>query len=93
VPVEVAQFGWQATERKLVALGCATTLRTNANGAPFVTDGGNYILDCAFGAISDATALEESLSRLVGVVETGLFIGYATEIIVASEAGIEILTL
>jgi ribose 5-phosphate isomerase A len=47
VPVEVAQFGWQATGRGLQKLKASPTLRESADGQPFVTDGGNYILDCA----------------------------------------------
>ena len=49
VPVEVVPFGWRSAARKLEALGAKTTLRTGADGKPFVTDGGHYIVDCAFG--------------------------------------------
>ena len=53
VPVEVVQFGWQATERKLQKIGAKTALRRNANGDPFGTDGGNYIIECAFGPMEN----------------------------------------
>lgn len=91
VPVEVVAFGWQATERALVQIGAETTLRLNANGAPFVTDGGNLILDCRFGPIADAAALEAKLSGLVGVVESGLFTGLADQVIVAAPDGVKVL--
>ncbi len=52
VPVEVAQFGWQATARALEKLSGHPGLRQEKTGGPFVTDGGNYILDCAFGPMS-----------------------------------------
>jgi ribose 5-phosphate isomerase A len=91
LPVEVARFGWQSTQRKLAGLGAATALRSAADGQPFVTDGGNYIVDCRFGAIDIAAALEQSLRMIVGVVETGLFIELATEVIVARDGGVEIL--
>ena len=78
VPVEVAQFGWQATARNLTSLKATPTLRLRSDGSPFVTDGGNYILDCAFGKIESAHALERALNDVVGVVEHGLFIGIAS---------------
>ncbi len=72
VPVEVARFGWQATERKLTDAGAATLLRSVADGTPLVTDGGNYIIDCDFGTIADAPQLAAQLKQLVGVVEDRL---------------------
>jgi ribose 5-phosphate isomerase A len=56
---------------------------------PFVTDGGNLILDCDFGPIADAAALAEQLAWHAGVVEHGLFIGLVSELVVAGEAGLE----
>jgi ribose 5-phosphate isomerase A len=91
VPVEVAQFGWQATAEALAAIGGKPELR-QTRGRPFVTDGGNFILDCAFGPIADPSALECAVNRIVGVVENGLFIGRSHAVVVASESGIEIMT-
>ena len=91
VPVEIVRFGWQSTNRKLVELGCTTVLRKGAANDPFVTDGGNYILDCHFEAIGDAPFLEKRIAAIPGVVESGLFIGLATQVIVAKTLGIEIL--
>ena len=51
VPVEVTQFGWQATAEALAQLGCVPERRYGAGEQPFVTDGGNYILDCRFGPL------------------------------------------
>lgn len=87
VPVEVAQFGWQATARMLEKLKGSPVLRLQADGAPFVTDGRNYILDCAFGRIHSATDLQRELDSVVGVIEHGLFIGMASLIIVAGSSG------
>src|SRR5580693_7344583 len=50
LPVEVAPFGWEMTEQKLAKLGCKPVMRS-ANGKPFLSDNGHYILDCAFGEI------------------------------------------
>lgn len=89
VPVEVAQFGWQATERKLVKLGAKPTLRLGAGGDTFITDGGNYILDCAFGPIESATELQRELDSVVGVVEHGLFLGMTAQVFVGTQEGVK----
>jgi len=85
VPVEVTRFGWQATARRIEALGAKPQRRD------FVTDNGNYILDCAFGRIESPETLAAELDRIAGVVEHGLFIGMATEVHVGSSSGVQIL--
>jgi ribose 5-phosphate isomerase A len=98
LPVEVVPFGLAATRQmaELVAsdVGCVgeVRLRQTGEGQPFVTDGGHYILDCAFGVIPEPEALAEALSFVPGVVETGLFIGMADLVIVAGPEGVEELT-
>jgi ribose 5-phosphate isomerase A len=88
VPVEIVPFGWETTSVRLAGLGGKPVLRRAADGAVFRTDGGNVIMDCHFGPIADPALLEQDLSRIVGVVETGLFIGMATTVLVATEAGV-----
>lgn len=88
VPVEVAGFGWQTTAVRLERLGARPVLRKAADGSAFRTDGGNPILDCHFGTIGDPAALERDISMVVGVVETGLFIGMATTALVATPNGV-----
>ena len=88
VPVEVAGFGWQTTAVRLERLGARAVLRQAADGSVFLTDGGNPILDCHFGAIGDPAALERDISMVVGVIETGLFIGMATTALVATPNGV-----
>ena len=88
LPVEITAFGWQATAAKLRRFDAQIRLR-ESNGAPFVTDGGNLVLDCRFAGIDDPAALEQSLRGVVGVIETGLFVGLATEAFVAHEGGVE----
>ena len=92
VPVEVSQFGWQATAVALAKLGCAPERRYTAGEQPFVTDGGNYILDCRFGPIIDPSKLEKSIAMTVGTVESGLFVGRSSMAVVASATGVEVLT-
>ncbi|MFN8483514.1 MAG: ribose-5-phosphate isomerase RpiA [Anaerolineae bacterium] len=92
VPVEVIPFGWEATGRFIEAVGAKVKLRRDSAGAPFTTDSGNIILDCRFSPIQDPYALETRLLARAGVVETGLFLDLATDVIVAGQAGIRHLT-
>jgi len=71
--------------------GAEPALR-QTDGRAFVTDGGNFILDCSFAAIADAREIERRLNMTVGVVENGLFVGRTSTVIVASDEGVEILT-
>lgn len=98
LPVEVVPFGRIATARLIVrsarALGCEgeIRLRSAAGGEPFVSDGGNNILDCGFGRIDDPEALAAALANTPGVVEHGLFIAMADVAVVAGPAGVDVLT-
>ncbi|HEY1261139.1 MAG TPA: ribose-5-phosphate isomerase RpiA [Stellaceae bacterium] len=91
VPVEVTQFGWQATADALAALGAIPERRYAIGEQPFVTDGGNFILDCRFGPIADPASIEERIAMTVGAVESGLFVGRASVVVVASTSGVEVL--
>ena len=93
LPVEIVAFGWQATLAHLHDAGADVLVRQGADGAPFHTDGGNLIADCAFAAIADPAALHARLKAVVGVVETGLFVGMATRVIAGTQAGPRILEL
>ena len=92
VPVEVVPFAWRVQQRFLEALGATVVLRGSAQGDPFVTDQGNLILDCRFGPIERLDDLADRLAARAGIVEHGLFLGLATDVIVAGAAGIEHLT-
>lgn len=87
VPVEVIPFGWQTQAYFLEQLGARVIIRRTATSALFTTDHGNVILDCHFGAIAEPEQLAARLKHRTGVVEHGLFIGLATDLIVAGEAG------
>lgn len=89
VPVEVVTFGLEATRAALEARGASVQLRQTPAGQPFVTDSGNRILDCRFGQIADPARLEERIGRIVGVVESGLFIGRAEHVFVADASGVQ----
>ncbi|HEX9692446.1 MAG TPA: ribose 5-phosphate isomerase A [Gemmatimonadales bacterium] len=87
VPVEVIPFGWKTNLVPMEALGAAPTLRI-LDGTPYVTDEGNYIIDCAFsGGLRDPQGVDDRLRRLPGVVETGLFLGMNPDVVVGRTAG------
>jgi ribose 5-phosphate isomerase A len=95
LPVEIDRFGAHATrihiERAARELGLEGSITPRRKGdALYVTDGGNYILDCAFGALPDPESVALRLQAIPGVVEHGLFIGMASMIIVAGAAGVSV---
>jgi ribose 5-phosphate isomerase A len=92
VPVEVVRFGWQVTEGKLSELGGNPALRLAKNKRPFVTDGGNYVLDCAFGPMENPKETAHHLDHVVGAVEHGLFLGFTREVLVGESGGVKVLT-
>ena len=91
VPVEVVQFGWEATRKRLGELGGKAALRIGKDDKPFVTDGGNYIVDCAFGPMENPKETAHHLDHVVGAVEHGVFLKYAREVFVGGRDGVTIL--
>lgn len=86
LPVEIIPFGWQHTARRLALLGCQTTMRQK-EAKSFITDNGNYILDCHFGSIHDPAVLQQQINNTPGVVENGLFVKMATRVVVGYSDG------
>jgi ribose 5-phosphate isomerase A len=84
VPVEVIPFGWRSQMAYLEALGAHPVLRRNSEGSPFKSDQSNLILDCHVGPISEPAQLATRLNERAGIVDHGLFLGLATEVIVAT---------
>jgi len=97
LPIEVIEFGHTVTARHLsetfAALGYAAVPMTvrQKDGAPFKTDSGNLIYDCAFGAIQNAPKLAAAISTVPGMVEHGLFIGIATTLLISGPGEIEVI--
>lgn len=97
LPVEVNPFGLGATralvERVMAEQGAegGVTLRTKADGSPFVTDGGHYILDALFGRILSPEALSRALLDIPGVVQHGLFLGMCKRAYVAGADGVRVI--
>jgi ribose 5-phosphate isomerase A len=97
LPLEVVAFGWNTHLDFLRELGGDPVLRRSADGTPFLTDEGNWTIDCRFAdaaglaAMSDPASLDRTLRSRAGIIETGFFLGVATILVVARASGIEVL--
>jgi ribose 5-phosphate isomerase A len=91
LPVEVIPFGWEVTSKTLAELGCTPVLRKRDDQI-FISDNGNYIVDCHFSSIDHPASLHTQLKQLLGVVETGLFINLTDLMIVGKRDGVEIIS-
>jgi ribose 5-phosphate isomerase A len=87
VPVEVIPFGWGLQAAFLQSLGAKIKVRKNLDSSDYLTDQGNLILDCDFGLLPNPENLARLLEGRAGIVEHGLFIGLANEVIVAGAEG------
>lgn len=87
VPVEMLPFACEYTMRRLAEFGGEPKLRLTSAGTPFVTDDGNYIADVKFRSIPNPAKLEQAINRVSGVVENGIFVGVADEVLVGHEDG------
>jgi ribose 5-phosphate isomerase A len=88
VPVEILPFMWRQTARRVASLCTSWVLRGGVD-QPYRTDGGNLILDLTFeGGISDPGTTASALKELTGVLEHGLFLGVATNCLVAGPGGV-----
>jgi ribose 5-phosphate isomerase A len=94
VPIEVLPDARRPVADAVRAVGGDPTLRAaERKDGPVVTDNGNLLLDCAFGAVAEPGELAATLSAVPGVVEHGLFVGLADEVHVGSEEGVEVRTV
>lgn len=87
LPIEIVPFGWETTRRRVEALGAPAPLRVAKDGVPIVTDGKNFILDCATGPIDDPVALGRTIKQITGVIDHGLFVGLASAAFVCDPDG------
>ncbi len=88
VPVEVVPFGHIPATHALEGLGARVTLRRGADGQTWISDNGNYILDCRFGPIADPLALQQQLLAIPAVIDSGLFIGMTDTVLVGHAEGV-----
>lgn len=87
LPVEVLPFGWWQASKRLERLGARPALRNRPSGAHFMTDNGNFIVDCRFDGIEDPSALELRINQIPGVVDNGLFVGMAGRVVIGDADG------
>ncbi|MBS1576549.1 MAG: ribose-5-phosphate isomerase RpiA [Bacteroidetes bacterium] len=87
LPVEVIPYGWKQTRKHIAGLNCTKIVLREKESIPFITDHGHYILDCHFEEIEDPGQLSIQLNSIPGVVENGLFINMASEIIIGKPDG------
>lgn len=93
LPVEVVPFGWTVHRRAMEEVGGNPVLRTHRDDMPFLTDNGNFIVDLHFrSGIDDPRQVEAVLRRRPGIVDTGLFLGMASLVVVAAPDGIRVRT-
>lgn len=93
VPVEVLPFAAAPVRRFAEGLGARVTVREEEPDAPYVTDNGNFVLDCRFaGGLDDPEGLDRTLRARAGVVETGLFLGMAETALVGTDEGLRTLS-
>ena len=90
LPVEIVQFGWEATKRSVDQICGQSELRGGIQ-KPLITDNGNYILDCHFDGIPEPEKVELQLNNIPGVVENGIFVNRADKIIIGTSSGIRYL--
>jgi ribose 5-phosphate isomerase A len=91
LPVEVVPFGHTPAIRALDGLGARVTLRRGTDGQTWVSDNGNYILDCHFGPIPDPVALQQELLAIPAVVDSGLFLHMTEMAVVGQDEGVRLL--
>ena len=88
LPVEVVQFGWESTQMALNQI-CQRSVLRQVNDQTFLSDNGNFILDCYFDQISDPKQIEIRINGIPGVVDNGLFVGRADRVIFGTADGIQ----
>jgi ribose 5-phosphate isomerase A len=86
LPVEVVRFGWPQTRRRLLELLPTATRRVSLAGEPVLTAEGHYLLDCTLPS-GDLAGLAVAIKATLGVVEHGLFLGLADEVILGRPDG------
>jgi ribose 5-phosphate isomerase A len=87
LPVEVVPFAAEFAQRQIATLGLKPKPRIGVDGAEFLSDNGNLILDCRLREIRNPARLERNLLMIPGVVGTGLFVGIADLVLVARREG------
>ena len=89
LPVEVVPFALATSRRRLEQMGLHSETRQH-EGRPYLTDNGNYILDCRIGPLDRPAELEQALRAIPGIVGTGLFLAMADTVLVGRGDEVEV---
>jgi ribose 5-phosphate isomerase A len=89
LPIEVLPFSWAMSARLIAEIGCSPK-RREIRGEPFITDNGNFILDCDFQEIVDPRSIESRIKLIPGVVECGLFVDLADVLVIGHDDEVEV---
>lgn len=93
IPIEVMPFAWQLVQKSLHDIGAKGTLRPNAAGDGFwITSHGSYVFDMTFDVSMTPSVINETLNNTPGVVEHGIFLNLANQVLIADQGKIETLT-
>ena len=93
VPVEIVPMAAGAVMRAIDDLGGRPAIRMGARkDGPVVTDQGFWVIDARFDPIDDPAELDRDLISIPGVLDHGLFIGIATDIVIGGPDGVDVLT-
>jgi ribose 5-phosphate isomerase A len=93
VPVEILPHAYQSTYKRILNLGaekCILRMAESGKQGPIVSDNGCFIIDAWFKDIDLPKALEQELNLIPGVIDNGLFAGYASKVYLATDSGIKI---
>ena len=91
LPVEIQQFGAERTRQEVARKLGDAVLRVGAQG-PVVSDNGGFLLDCRLSATGDLPGLASALRAIPGVVDTGLFLDFRPEVLVARDGKVEMIS-
>ncbi|MGP4041797.1 ribose-5-phosphate isomerase RpiA [Gracilibacillus sp. D59] len=87
LPVEIVPYAWKVTVNQLEQLECHPSIRMSESDIPYLTDNGNYIVDCHFDTIIEPSVLATRINMIPGVVENGLFTNLVDTVIIGKEKG------
>jgi ribose 5-phosphate isomerase A len=89
LPIEVVPFGLALCRRRLLAMGLTSEPRLH-EGQLFLSDNGNYVLDCQVAPLDRPADLEQAVRAIPGILGTGLFLGMAHTVLIERDESVEV---
>lgn len=87
LPVEIVPYAMPYVLREIRSAHSGIEIARRGGDVPFVTDNGNWILDCHFGAIDRPATLDKALKSIHGVVASGVFAGLVDHVVLGHDDG------